>query len=109
MENQYGTLFTDEEMLQIDREHPGRVVYRWPNQAAKLPGYLSKFPTREDARAKTLAAIDNLSAYLPAKELAGLKQLVELAYILQDPDPGKMMSTADFFLALQAIYNQLKS
>ena len=106
MEKQYGTLFTDEEMLQIDREHPGRVIYRWPNQAAKLPGYLSKFPTREDARAKTLAVIDKLAAHLPPKELEGLKQLAELAYILQDPDPRKMMPTADFVLALKAINDQ---
>jgi serine/threonine protein kinase len=106
VEKQYGTLFTDEEMLEIDREHPGRVVYRFPNQAAKLPGYLSKFPTREDARAKTLAAIDRLVAHLPPKELEGLTQLAELSYTLQDPDPRKMMSTADFVLALKAINEQ---
>lgn len=109
MEKQYGTLFTDEEMLQIDREHPGRVVYRWPNKSTKQPGYLSKFPTREDARTKTLAAIDKLAVHLPPKELEGLKQLAELGFILQDPDPRKMMSTVDFALALQAIDNQLQS
>jgi len=109
MENQYGTLFTDEEMLQTDREHPGRVVYRFPNRAAKSPGYLSKFPTREEARAKTLAAIDKLAAHLPPKELEGLKQLAELAYTLQDPDPSKMMPTADLALALKAINDQFQS
>lgn len=109
MEKQYGTLFTDEEMLQIDREHPGRVVYRWPNRAAKSPGYLSKFPTREVAYEKTLAAIDKLAAHLPPKELAGLKQLAELGFTLQDPDPRKMMSTADLALALQTINNQFQS
>ena len=109
MEKQYGTLFTDEEMLQIDREHPGRVVYRWPNQAAKSPGYISKFPTREVAYEKTLAAIDKLAAHLPPKELEDLKQLAELGYILQDPDSGKMMSTADLASALQTINNQFQS
>ena len=107
MEKQYGMPFTDEEMLQIDREHSGRVVYRWPNKSTKQPGYLSKFPTREVARAKTLAAIDKLAEHLPRKELEGLKQLAELAYVLQDPDPRKMMPTADLALALQTINSRL--
>jgi len=106
VEKQYGTLFTDEEMLQVDREHSGRVVYRWPNPLTKSPGYLWKYPTREDACAKTFSAIDKLAEHLPAKELAALKQLARLAYILQDPDQTKMMSTADLVSALQAIGNQ---
>ena len=106
VEKQYSTRFTDEEMLQVDREHSGRVVYRWPNPLTKSPGYLSKYPTREDACAKTFSAIDKLAEHLPAKELAALKQLACLAYILQDPDQTKMMSTADLVSALQAIGNQ---
>ena len=108
-EKKYGQLFTDEQLRELERQHPGqRIMYRFPNRALKKPGYVSIFNLRKTDYETILSAIGNLESKVLPKEIAGLKAYARLAYELQDLNPTKVMSAAALqgrLMEIQALFS----
>lgn len=81
---------SDEEMVEIEQNHPGRVIYVIANRFSNNPGFLLKYPIREEVYEKTMNAINLLQNNLPENEIEILKQLAILAYELQNSDPNQI-------------------
>jgi len=77
--------FTDAEILEIDRDHPGRVLIIPPSVNGERYEWFVKFPAREDVYTKTTEAIDVLSNVLKPTEFSALKKLARLARDMQSP------------------------
>ncbi|MCB1110861.1 MAG: hypothetical protein KDK64_07745 [Chlamydiia bacterium] len=112
-EAKYMQLFTDEELHELERQHPGqRIVYRFPNRALQKPGYVSIFHSRETDYATILNAISKLKDILSPQEIAGLEKYAALAYELQDPDPAKIMTAAALegrLMEIEALFSHSES